>query len=462
MLNRVSSRGLSPQRSERRWCAVALAVLAGVLACASSAAALLRPLELPQEVAVVRSGVVWVAQGRVLFQGFWSGSTTLGGAGEYGPTLASSGGAVALVGGAAGGFAAAVPPGHFAPVEQTGEEALEVHGGECTSWAPVIGSGLVPTDFAVAGDDLVDAGECQGENGGFKEQELATSQPLFVRSLRGGNWRVLRWLAGHNPPILATEGRLLAIGVQLPLAKMRVTILDLGTGQMVGQFDAPDGDLSFASSRRLVLSVQTPPEAEGAHLAPATDIAQPLASPRIRARKLRKLPSYRIELYSLRGRHLADLGTAAQPPLVSHMHLVERESVEGNSVLVERSVLGGASRRLIGFNEPARNLVALAFRWPAVAVVETTSAPLSQSEVTCTSGEYHHPSAPFLAILDLARAEPFVPPPPSADLVRPAQCPRIIPPKYWPKRGAAAALVQGNRPPSAHLLGRPSPSEYRL
>ena len=374
---------------------------------------------------MVRSGVVWVDQGRVLFQGFWSGSTILGGAGTYTPTLASSSGAVALVGGAAGGFAAAVPPGHFAPVEQSGEEALEVRGGECTSWAAAIGSGLVPTDFAVAGDDLVDAGECQGENGGFKEQELATSQPLFVRSLRGGNWRVLRWLAGHNPPILATEGRLLAIGAQLPLAKMRVTILDLGTGRLVAQFYAPDGYLSFASSTRLVISVPTPLGAE-AHLAPVAEIAQPLASPRIRLRR----PPYRIELYSLRGRRLADLGTAAQPPLVSHMHLVERESVEGASVLVERSVLGGASRRLIGFNEPARSLVALAFRWPAVTVVETTSAPLSQSEVTCTSGEYHRPSAPILAILDLARAEPFIPPPPSADLVRPARCPLIVPPEY--------------------------------
>jgi hypothetical protein len=402
-------------------------VLAGVLACASSAAAFLRPLEPPQEAAVVRSGVVWVDRGRVLFQGFWSGSTILGGAGTHTPTLASSNGAVALVGGAAGGFAAAVPPGRFAPIEQSGEEALEARGGECASWAPAIDSGLVPTDFAVAGDELVDAGECQGENGGFEEQELATSQPLFVRRLRGGNWRVLRWLAGDNPPILATEGRLLAIGVQLPLAKMRVTILNLGTGQMVAQFDAPDGYLSFASSRRLVLSVPTPLDAEESHAAPAAEIAQPVAAPRVR---LRRRPSYRIELYSLRGRRLADLGTAAQPPLVSHMHLVERESIEGDSVLMERSVLGGASRRLIGFNEPARSLVALAFRWPAVAVVETTSAPLLQSEVTCTSGEYHRPSAPFLAILDLARSEPFVPPPPSADLMRPARCPRVLPPEY--------------------------------
>jgi hypothetical protein len=424
MLNRGLARGLSPQGGGRRWGAGALAVLAGVLVCTSSAAALLRPLEAPQEAAVVRSGVVWVDQGRVLFRGFWSGSKILGGVGTHAPTLASSSGAVALVGGTAGGFAAAVPPDRFAPIEQSGEEAREVRGGECPSWAPVIGSGLVPTDFAVAGDELVDAGECQGENGGFEEQEIATSQPLFVRSLRGGNWRVLRWLAGHNPPILATEGRLLAIGVQLPLAKMRVTILDLGTGQLVAQFYAPDGYLSFASSRRLVLSVPTLLEAEETHRAPAAEIAQPPVP------VLRRRPSYRIELYSLRGHRLADLGTVSQPPLVSHMHLVEQESVKGDSVLVVRSVLGGASRRLIGFNEPARSLVALAFRWPAVAVVETASAPIAESEVTCISGEYHRPSAPFLAILDLARTEPFVPPPPSADLVRPARCPDVVPPLY--------------------------------
>jgi hypothetical protein len=163
----------------------------------------------------------------------------------------------------------------------------------------------------------------------------------------GGNWRVLRWPTGHNPPILATEGRLPAIGVQLPLAKMRVTILDVGTGRWWP-----------SSTRRRALELLPRPSSGdfGADASPRrgsaccadAEAAQPPAAPRIRARKLR---AYRIELYSLRGRRIAVLGTAAQPPLVSHMHLVERESVEGDSVLVERSVLGGASRRLIGFNE---------------------------------------------------------------------------------------------------------------
>jgi hypothetical protein len=111
------------------------------------------------------------------------------------------------------------------------------------------------------------------------------------------------------------------------------------------------------------------------------------------------------------------------------MHVVTYESVEGHLVLAVRNLLGTKSRRLIGFNEPARRLLGLAFRWPAVAVVETTSAPLSQSEVTCQSREYHPPSKPFLAIFDVARSEPYVPPPPSAHLTPPpGNCPPL--PKY--------------------------------
>jgi hypothetical protein len=397
-----------------RFVGVALALLAGALSCASSAVALLRPLEPRQEVAVLGNGIVWVDQERVLFQGFRSGSATLGGVESSSPTLASSGKAVALLGrGSRGGFAAAIPPGRFAPIEQISEG---VHGGGCTSWVPLFGGESLLGDFAVAGDELIDAGECQGENGGISEQEGATSQPLFVRNVRGGEWRVLRWLKGHYPPILATEGSLLAIGAQVSLTNMRVTILDLATGRLLAQFDTPDGYLSFASPRRLVLSVPIPLHAEQADLPSAVKLAQPPRRARLRA--------YRSELYSLGGRRLVDLGQAPEPPLVSHMHLLSDESVTGGRVLAVRSVLGGASRRLIGFNDPARSLVGLAFRWPVVAVVESTSAPLSQNEVTCESGEYHHPSAPFLAIFDLARSEPFVPPPPSASLAPPpGKCP---------------------------------------
>jgi hypothetical protein len=409
------------RRGGRRWlilAGAALVWLVSVLPCPSSAYTLLQPLQPRQEVAVLGNGVVWVDEQRVLFQGFWSGSAMLGRIEGSNSTLASSDNAVAVLGdGPREGFAAAVPPGRLAPIEQIDEG---VRGGECSSWVPMTATASHPGEFAVAGDELIDPGECQGEPG---EQETATRQPLFVRNVHGGKWHVLRWLNGHYPPMLATEGSLLAIGVQLSRANMRVTILDLVTGHLVARFEAPDGFLSFASSHRLMLSVPLPLQAEPrTGLPPTTAVATP-------APRVRRLAPYRIELYSLSGRRLADLGTAAQPPLVSHMHVVAYESVEGGSALTVRSLLGKESRRLIGFNEPARRLLGLAFRWPAVAAVETTSAPLSQSEVTCQSGEYHPPSKPFLAIFDVARSKPYVPPPPSAHLAPPPRnCPPL--PKY--------------------------------
>jgi hypothetical protein len=107
------------------------------------------------------------------------------------------------------------------------------------------------------------------------------------------------------------------------------------------------------------------------------------------------------------------------------MHVLRRESVEGHTVLAVRTILGKGSRRLIGFNEPARSLVAVAFRWPAVAVVATTSEPVPASEETCQTGAYRRPSPPALTIFDLARNEPFLPPPPSAS-PPPGPCPRVI------------------------------------
>ena len=140
--------------------------------------------------------------------------------------------------------------------------------------------------------------------------------------------------------------------------------------------------------------------------------------------------NYRAELYSLNGRPLAELGRIANPSLISHMHILQHERLSsGGSALAVRDLLGGESRRLSGLNVPARTLDTLAFRWPAVAVVEYVEAPLSQSEVTCTSGEYHRLSGPFLSILDLARPEPFFPPPPLAQVIRPTGCPPVsVPP----------------------------------
>ena len=47
-------------------------------------------------------------------------------------------------------------------------------------------------------------------------------------------------------------------------------------------------------------------------------------------------------------------------------------------------------------------------------------------ELTCSTGHYHAASKPYLQIFDLARAEPFAPPPPLAHFeaaVLPKNCP---------------------------------------
>ncbi len=374
----------------------------------------------PPALAVLRDGVVWVDRDRVRYQGFRSGPATLGGVpASSTPILGASSDAVALVGVGAG-FAGGVPPGRLVPVEGPDEEAREFAGGECPDWAPVVGSRAnVPSDFAVADGELVDAGECQAQNGSVGYQELATAQPLFIHRLQGGGWRVLRWVKGHEPPILATEGNLLAVGEPLPAARMRVTILDLAGRRLVARFGAPLGDLSFASSRRLVVSVPASREQMVAFRA-ATSAPE--------KRVLRS--SYRLQLYTLNGTPLAYLGTAGEPALVSHMHLLVHEELEGHTVLAVRNILDGSRRRLIGFDEPARTLEAVAFRWPAVALLETTSVPLQQSEVTCGSGEYHRASPPLLRIFDLAKSETFVPVPPAAHLAPPAgPCRFVVPPK---------------------------------
>lgn len=393
----------------RRLPCVVVTSVGVMLTCVASAVAHFEPLEARRpRLAVLHDGVVWDDQGRVVFQGFWSPGAVLGWVATSSPSFVSSGQSVALLGVPQGGFAAGSPPARLQPVEHLYEEMQQVEGGECSSWEPVTTSGTYE-DFDVARGELIDVGTCQTVNGGFPEEESASSQPLFMRKLHGGEWHVLRWIRGHDPPILASEGDLLAIGGQLSLATMRVTILDLASGRMVGRFDTPDGYLSFASPRRLLLSVplRLPPETRV-----PLDARTSQESQRVRS------PSYRLELYSLRGDRLAVLGKAPEVPLVSDMHLVIEESVEDGQALAVRSVLGGPSRRLIAFNA-ARTLQAVAFRWPAVAIVETTSAPLSQNEVTCERREYHEPSAPFLAIFDLERSEPFEPAPPSAHLAPP-------------------------------------------
>ena len=328
---------------------------------------------------------MWFDDGTIFFKGFRAGSVRLGPIkkNEIGPRapLASSASAVAATAGegaGVGAFLGGVPPSPLAAIAPP----KLMGGGGCKGWLP-------GGDFVVAGDDLVAAGECQWD-------DYSVRQPLYIRSLRGGRWRVLRWLAvdslptgnglySNVPPVLAADGDLVAVGVQFSSARMGVSILDVRDGRTAARFNLPDGHMAFASRDRLVLSVPVLPSPE--------DHEFPLSSADL----------YRLALYSTRGHHIAELGAAKEPPLVSGMHLVTDE--EGTVSV--RSVAGGAPEPVASFNE-AREQLALAFRWPALVVVEATNTALLPSEVRCWGGDYRRAGPPFLAVFDLARPQPFV------------------------------------------------------
>jgi hypothetical protein len=380
-------------RASRTWRAcVPLALVLAAL-CGSAADAV-PPRPPPQQaVAVIRKGIVWYDEGSLIFKGFDASDShteRLNVSGYEQPQIAASANAIALASGEGGeespegGFVGDIPPGRVVAIPQPKPIAA---GGGCSDWLP---AGGYREDFVLAEYELVSVG-----NGTCPAGQAPTREPLFVRSLRGGRWRVLLWLAGGAPPILAAEGDLLAVGTQFTQATMQVQLIDLASGRTLSRLNLPDGYLAFSSPQRLVLSVP----AEGFPLA-----AQPQGGP------------FQLALYSTRGDELAQLGSVAAPPLISGPELVSSESSEGTRTLFLRALAGGPQRPVIGFNEPGRRLIALAFRWPALVLVQTTSAALAASEVKCGAGYYGPESKPSLGVFDLAEVEPFVPAPSTSPL----------------------------------------------
>jgi hypothetical protein len=347
-----------------RWLAVVgyalTAMLTIGLTVASESRAVAVPLSPPFKnlgLAIVDDGVLWSDEGTVFLEGPRWGIRPLG-ASKDASSWSASATAVAL----GPGFASVLPRRLSAAA---GPPRLS--GGGCTWWKPA-------GPFVVVQDEVVAGAECQ------EVTEHPVREPLYIRNLRGGGWKVLRWLAGASRPALAAEGPLLAIGDQRSDRRMKVSILDLDTGEMQASFETPLGKLAFASPRRLVLEIPV--------------------------RDAERRPRVSLRLYSTGGHHFGNLGAVTEP-LISGTHIVAYE----NGTLTVRSFAGGAPRRVIGFNAPARELEAFAFRWPELVVSETTSNPLLPSEVSCFSDSYGPSSKPFLASFDLARSKPFDAPP---------------------------------------------------
>ena len=317
----------------------------GVLVLAPpTASAMVQPTPLNEGVAIDGAGVVWIDEHQMRFTRFLRPrSFTRPAPDSERATLASSAGAVATTsGGEPTRFVVGDPPGRLTPIAQP----PSVRSPECVGWEP---GTAADADFVLAGDELVAAGECERE-----ELELGSPaparQPVFGRDIRGGRWRVLRWIPGKQPPLLAADGSSSAIGVQQSPEHTEVLVIDTATGRLRARFKVDDGYLGFASPTRLVLAVpvagrtgdQTwplpPVEEEGSSVSES----EPPES------------SFRLELYSTIGVHLGGLGTVTGRPLVSNMHLLLHE----NGRVSVRSLKGRRARPVIGFEPPARSLLA--------------------------------------------------------------------------------------------------------
>ena len=356
-----------------RWPAIVGCVL-GVASAGFTAASAAVAIPPPRPfrnggVAFVNGGVLWADEGELRLEGPRWGSRLLGRTGflSEAPISASATATAGLA-----GVDSRQEPYFLASVlprrRTRGTVPGQLAGAGCTWWAP-------SADSVVVLDELVAAGECQ------EVTEHPRRTPLLIRNLRGGRWRVLSWLAGVVRPRFAAEGPLLAIGTRRSGRGMSVVVLDIATGARIADFTAPEGELAFASARRLVVEVPEPVHNE--------------ARPRVGLR-----------LYSTRGGYLGARGSVTEP-LISGMHVVGYTY----GTLWIRDLAGGVARPVAGF-DVARELQAFAFRWPELVMSETTSRPLLPSEVRCWSGSYAPPSRPFLRTIDLSRREPFDAPPP--------------------------------------------------
>ena len=388
------------------WACVVLACAALSLATAEPSLAIPAPRPPNQAVTIVLSGALWFDDGPVFFKPF--GAASLRRIHTPGPVLTreaeSSNGTVVVGGGGEEGpeaehhrFLVDLPPAALRSIPYP----LLSETAKCENWEP--GGAHV-----LAREELIVAGKC------FSSRQGRYWQPLLFRSLSGGHWHLLRWVAGEPEPMLAAEGPLLAVGVpHLSVGQMQVSIINLRNDRVQTHFTLPDGKLSFASPRRLVLF----------------------------AARESKAGQHPTILYSSGGRRIAKLGTFYQAPLASDMHLITEESHKGppgeGEYLSVRNLAGdrsGASRLLVGFQAPTRTLEAFSFRWPVLALVESEGTPRLPSEIHCYGGDYK-PGTPSLRIFDLARDTP-VQPPPAVVQVQPSEPLNCGPPPPLPFTGS--------------------------
>lgn len=243
-------------------------------------------------------------------------------------------------------------------------------------------------------------------------------QPVFARKLAGGRWHVLTRVSGRWPLMLAADQDTVAIGVQKSRSRMRVRLISTTGRAIAAPVLLPDGYLAL-DGRRLLVSTPT----VGAFpLEPRYDVGFGFVQyGGVETSPVDTNGVYRVSEYSVRGRLVRRFGTSATQPLVSHRAMiVSAIAADGNETMTLRSLITGVSRPLIGFSDPGRELMTATFTWPALTLVDTTSAALPDGQFTCTNGTFSAPTPPTLVELNVIHT-PFMPAPATPPQPTPAQ-----------------------------------------
>jgi hypothetical protein len=231
-------------------------------------------------------------------------------------------------------------------------------------------------------------------------------EPVFVRpAAGGGRWRVLTRVPGSAPPILATSGGEIAVGVQHSRRKLQVRFLSLAGAPVRPGVTVPDGYLQFSGPHRLVLTV---PAATGFPLRPVIDVGNPNVSDE------RTAGAFSTTVYTATGTRVRGVGRSGTLPLVSDGYMVAiTKNADGTETLFLRSLTSRGSRPLIGFRTPQRTLITAGFLWPRLALVQTTASS--------TNPCYSFAGPPALTMMDVSRPGSFLPAPPAPPSLTPAQ-----------------------------------------
>ena len=221
--------------------------------------------------------------------------------------------------------------------------------------------------------------------------------------------------------MLAADQDTVAIGVQKSRSRMRVRLISTTGRAIAAPVLLPDGYLAL-DGRRLLVSTPT----VGAFpLEPRYDVGFGFVQyGGVETSPVDTNGVYRVSEYSVRGRLVRRFGTSATQPLVSHRAMiVSAIAADGNETMTLRSLITGVSRPLIGFSDPGRELMTATFTWPALTLVDTTSAALPDGQFTCTNGTFSAPTPPTLVELNVIHT-PFMRGAGDASSTHPSAAPR--------------------------------------